>query len=125
MSDPKLMTYLEKMKTQFWHEHQHLQQDDIMLEWKAKTASYANLLLGTEAPTTQSLELPSAQGHQMARQSSSKSWAETPLRRRASVRTQLRLPTSLIHGADASIEYRCSSRIRPMLLYYSFVRGDV
>lgn len=85
------MSYLEKMKQQFWHEHQHLQQDEIKLQWQARAAPYTKILLDTPAPT-QSPELTSTQGQQMARQSTSKSSAEAVARRRASVRTHLHLP---------------------------------
>ncbi|CAD6581080.1 MAG: hypothetical protein ASARMPRED_000416 [Alectoria sarmentosa] len=84
MSDPKLVSYLEGMKKRFWHECRHLQQDEIKLQWAARTAPYTSVLLDTEAPT-QALELTSTPGQEMARQSTSKSLAETSAaRRRAS-----------------------------------------
>ncbi|KAF6220124.1 hypothetical protein HO133_003255 [Letharia lupina] len=83
MSDPELMSYLEGMKKKFWNERRHLQQDEIKLQWAARAAPYTSILLDTQAPI-QPLELTSTQGHQMARQSTSKSWSEAASRRRAS-----------------------------------------
>ena len=93
MSEAKLISYLEGMKQRFWEERRHLQPDEINLQWAAKAAPYTNILLGTEAQTLP-LELTSTQGQQMARQSTSKSCAEAPARRRGSVCTHLglRLP---------------------------------
>ena len=115
MSDPRLMSYLEGMKKRFWHERRHLEQDEIKLQWTARAAPYTNVLLDTEAPT-QTVELTSTSGHQMARQSTSQSWAGiTAARRRASVRTHLSVSPSFPKGADASAGYRHSSRARSTL----------
>lgn len=84
MSDSTLMSYLEGMKKTFWHERHHLQQDEIKLQWAARAAPFTSVLLDTEAPT-QPLELTSTSGQEMARQSTSRSWAGmTAARRRAS-----------------------------------------
>lgn len=115
MSDPELMSYLEGMKKKFWNERRHLQQDEIKLQWAARAAPYTSILLDTQAPI-QPLELTSTQGHQMARQSTSKSWSEAASRRRASVRTHLHLAPSILEGADAGIGGRHSSRTWSMLL---------
>lgn len=90
MSDPKLTSYLEEMKREFWHERRHLRQDEIKLQWAASAAPYASILLDTEAPL-QPLELTPAQGQQMARQSTSNSWTEAA-ERRPSVCTRQDLP---------------------------------
>lgn len=110
MSDPRLISYLEGMKKRFWHERRHLQQDEIKLQWAARAAPYTSVLLDTEAPT-QTLQLTSTSGQQMARQSTSKSWAGmTVARRRASVRTHLYVYPSFPEGADTGAGYRHSSR---------------
>lgn len=125
MSDPKLMSYLEGMKKRFWHERRHLQQDEIKLQWAARTAPYTSVLLDTGAPT-QALELSPTPGQEMARQSTSKSLAETTAaRRRASVRTHLDLHLSLLEGADAGTGYRHSNRSWSVLPELPFVGADV
>ena len=86
MSDAKLITYLEGMKNRFWHERQHLQQDEIKRQWEAKAASLTSILLDTQNQTLLP-EPTSNQATQMARQSTSMSWAEASPRRRGSVRT--------------------------------------
>lgn len=90
MSDPGLMSYLKEMKTQFWHELRHLQQDEIKLQWIARTAPYISIHLDIEAQTLP-LGLTSTQRQPIARQFSFKSGAEAATKR-GSVRTYLHLP---------------------------------
>ena len=107
MSDARLLSDLKGMRQRFWHERRGLQEDEIRLQWAAEAAQYTNILLGTEAQTLP-LELTSNQGQQMARQSTSMSWAEAAARKHGSVRTYLHLLLSRREGADAGIEYRHS-----------------
>ena len=111
MSDANFISLLEGVKKAFWHERQNLQQDEIKLQWAAKAASLSSILLDTENQTL--LPEPiSNQGTQMARQSTSMSWAQAPARRRGSVRTQLNLLPSPFEGADAFSGCRNFSRTR-------------
>lgn len=91
MPDPKLMSYLEEMKTQFWHERRHLHQDEIKLQWAAGTAPYTSIFFDTEAQTLPS-GLTSTQTQPTVRQSTSKSWADAATKRRGSVRPYPHLP---------------------------------
>ena len=75
MSDSRLISLLEGMKETFWQERGHLQQDEIKLQWAANVAPLISILREPEAPA-QSLEPISTQGQQMARQSTSESWAK-------------------------------------------------
>ena len=111
MSDANLISYVEEMKKRFWHERQNLQHDEIKLQWAAKAASLTSIFLDTENQTLLP-EPTSNQGTQMARQSTSMSWAEASPRRRGSVRTQFNLLPSSVEGADADIGCRrfCSTR---------------
>ena len=105
MADANLISFLEGVKKTFWHERQNLQQDEIKHQWAAKAASLTSILLDTENQTL--LPKPSSnQGTQMARQSTSMSWAEGPARRRGSVRSQLNLLPSSFEEADPDIGCR-------------------
>lgn len=124
MSETRLISYLEEMKRKFWEARRHLQPDEINRQWTAKTAPYTNILRGTEAQTLP-LELTSTQAPQMARHSTSKSCAETPARRRGSVRPQLDPSAFLLEGADAGIGNRPFRRIWATLLRSSCVAANV
>ena len=75
MSDARLISLFESMKETFWQERGHLQPDEIKLQWAANVAPLISILREPEAPA-QSLEPISTQGQQMARQSTSESWAK-------------------------------------------------
>ena len=91
MSDSRLISLLEGMKETFWQERGHLQQDEIKLQWAANVAPLISILREPEAPA-QSLEPISTQGQQMARQSTSESWAKAS--RHTSVNTHVYTPLS-------------------------------
>ncbi len=95
MSDPILLSVLEGMKEEFFHNHRQCPQDEIKRRWAVYAAPSARILLDTEAQTPP-LGLTSAQGQQMARQSTTNSCAEAAPRRRGSVRylPRLSLPSS-------------------------------
>ena len=95
MSDLEFRSYLEGMKMKFWHQRQHLQNDEIQRQWAASTAAYTSILLDTEAPTRPPALTPN-QGQQTAHQSVSKSWGEAAAKRPASVRihSYIDLPAS-------------------------------
>ena len=95
MSDSRLMSYLEGMKESFWQERGHLQQDEIKLQWAANVAPLISILREPEAPA-QSLEPISTQGQQMARQSTSESWAEAS--RNKPVYTHVYMPLFLLES---------------------------
>ena len=95
MSDSRLISLLEGMKETFWQERGHLQQDEIKLQWAANVAPLISILREPEAPA-QSLKPISTQGQQMARQSTSESWAKAS--RLGPVNTHVYMPLSLLES---------------------------
>ena len=91
MSDSETISYLANKRKTFWQERGHLQQDEIKLQWAAYAAQFISILWGPEAPA-QSPEHISTQGQQMARQSTSESWAKAS--RNTPVNTHAYIPLS-------------------------------
>ena len=114
MSDSRLIarraSELASIKETFLQERGHLQQDEIKLQWAAYVAPLTSILWGPEAPA-RSPEHISTQG-QMARQSTSESWAKVS--RNTPVNTHAYMPLSLWR-VDARVGYHHPSPTLPPL----------